>query len=98
MRALPELDLAHLRDTSVDTPETPETPETLREEFDARRVAQLERLLAQRKSDLLKCTAAGAAAGLAAVLITCAATRHELFWHSFLWESLLGAAAGNVLA
>jgi len=89
---VPELDLAHLREASP-----VETPESLRAEFDARRAAQMERLLAKRKRDLLNCTAAGAAAGLAAVLITCGATRHEIFWHSFLWEALLGGVAGNVL-
>jgi hypothetical protein len=92
LRAPPERDLPHLRATAPE-----ETPETLRAEFEVRRAAQMERLLANRKRDLLNCTAAGAAAGLAAVLVTCAGTRHDLFWHSFLWEALLGGVAGNLL-
>lgn len=92
MRSFPELDFAHLRE---DAPA--ETSESLREEFEARQIAHYERLLLERHRDLLKCTAAGAATGLAAVVITCAATRHALFWHSFLWEALLGGVAGNLL-
>jgi hypothetical protein len=92
VRSFQEIDLVHLRD---DVP--PATPASLRTEFEARQSAQYERLLEKRRRDLLKCTAAGAATGLAAVVITCAATRHGLFWHSFLWESLLGGIAGNLL-
>ena len=96
MRALPELDLPHLRDEANDAAPV-ESPETLKAEFEARRLAQFERLLEKRKKDRIACTLAGAFAGFAAVLVTCAATRHELFWHSFLWESLLGGIAGHLL-
>ena len=92
MRSVPELDLP-----GITKPAPTETPETLRRDFDARRVAQLERLLLKRKHDLMKVTVAGAFAGLLAVVITCGATRQGIFWHSFLMETVLCAVAGQLL-
>ena len=95
MRTLPELEvhLGHVR-----TPSPVETPESLRAEFAARRTAQQERLNEREKRNRLNGAAAGAFAGLLAVVATCGVTRKEIHWHSFLWEALLCALAGYLLA
>jgi len=71
--------------------------EELQAEFRAGQEQALLRTLARQKRQRRNATIAGAMAGLCAVLVTAGATRRALFWHSFLLETLLGAAAGYVL-
>lgn len=72
--------------------------ERLREEFQSRREAGLERAAARVRRDRRNATIAGGFTGLLAVALTAGITRRALFWHSFLLESCLGALAGYVLA
>ena len=95
MRTLPDLDI----DLGYARASAPvETPESLKAEFEARRTAQFERLDERERRNRLSGTAAGAFAGLLAVVTTCGVTRKEIHWHSFVWEALLCALAGYLLA
>jgi hypothetical protein len=71
--------------------------DTLREEFEARRQAGLERTAARVRRDRRNATIAGGFTGLVAVAVTAGVTRRALFWHSFVLESCLCALAGYLL-
>jgi hypothetical protein len=72
--------------------------EELKAEFAAEQERALARAVLRERCRRRNGAIAGAAAGLCAVLVTAGATRRALFWHSFLLETLLGAAAGYALA
>jgi hypothetical protein len=69
----------------------------LQHEFALREEQAYRRLEARRRRNRRNATIAGAAIGLAAVLVTVGVTRRAIFWHSFLLDALLGATAGYVL-
>lgn len=79
-------------------PTGPPTIDDLREEFRAKQAKELAAAEVRERRRRRNGLVAGAAAGFAAVAVTAGATRQALFWHSFLLETLLGAAAGYVLA
>ena len=79
-------------------PPAPPPIEELQAEFRAKQARELAAAAGRERRRCRNGTIAGAAAGFAAVAVTAGATRQALFWHSFLLESLLGAAAGYVLA
>ena len=72
----------------------PTVPEQLQAEFAENEARTLERLADKERKQARTATLAGGMAGLTAVLLTVTVTRRELFWHSFLLEALLSAAAG----
>ncbi|MHC4956818.1 MAG: hypothetical protein ACYTGN_00485 [Planctomycetota bacterium] len=69
----------------------------LQEEFAEREEQAYLRLTARQRKNRRNATIAGAAIGLAAVIVTVGVTRRAIFWHSFLLDALLGAAAGYTL-
>jgi hypothetical protein len=75
-----------------------ELPEQLRAEFEERQAAEMVRLAENQRRQRLQATLAGGAAGLVAVVLTATVTRREIFWHSFLFETVFCAIAGHVLA
>lgn len=74
-----------------------EQVERLREEWHAQRAEWDAEGAAQIKRDRRNAVIAGAMIGFVSTLATIRFTRHALFWHSFLLESLFGAVAGYVL-
>jgi hypothetical protein len=71
--------------------------EELQQEYAERQANGMAEAHEHRRRSLRNVTLAGAAAGLAAVVITAGATRRGIFWHSFLLETVLCAIAGHVL-
>jgi len=82
----------------VQRPDAPPTLDDLRAEFRERQEKGLVEADARVRRNVRNATIAGAAAGLAAVLVTAGVTRQAIFWHSFLLETMLGAGAGYALA
>lgn len=72
--------------------------ERLREEFREREEVAMLAALERQRRNRRNATLAGAFAGLVAVVSTAAVTRAAIHWHSFLFETLLCAVAGYLLA
>ena len=70
----------------------------LRRDFNASQQAALRRALARQRRARFTASAGGGVAGLAAVAVAATVTGQEIFWHSFLLETMLGMIAGYLLA
>ena len=69
----------------------------LHEEFAAERAAADLDAHRRQRRDRRNATLAGGMIGIASTMTTASVTRRALFWHSFLLEALLCAAAGYLL-
>jgi hypothetical protein len=70
----------------------------LRRDFTASQEAAMRRALARQRRARITGSAGGGVAGLCAVAVAAMVTGQEIFWHSFLLETMLGMVAGYFLA
>ena len=70
----------------------------LRQEFEARQLTEMTRAAVREARQRATAAFAGGVAGIVAVAVSAALTRHQIFWHSFVLEAVFGTAAGYTLA
>ena len=69
----------------------------IHEEFAAQRETAMAEAVRRQHADRRNAIVAGGLIGLLSTFLTATVTRREIFWHSYLLESLLGALAGYLL-